>query len=280
MKRILVTCFTIWTACTAFADEVDIPNQFSAGTPAIAAEVNANFDAVEVAVDDNAQRVGSLETAIGTAGIAVRVDGAVVGRYLAHGTGFLEVDLPAAAGGGTEMVARALSVFNSGRIHTVSPTGYLFEIVTSDFVHPVLMEGEVDFSLLFFDGASCTGNNYFPVEGDTGWFSTFTPATGDLEPLRRWAAQQGMVFASPDQADPNIAYMMRRGAAVQTVALVSFLSFPPGLGAPFCVTMANMPGFDVNNPLHVNHAVVPVEPNDAVVSGVASNLGGIISVGL
>ena len=36
------------------AGEVDIPNTFSAGTPAVAADVNGNFTAVETAVDGNA----------------------------------------------------------------------------------------------------------------------------------------------------------------------------------------------------------------------------------
>ncbi|MEO1245309.1 MAG: DNRLRE domain-containing protein [Pseudomonadota bacterium] len=48
----------------SLADEVDIPNQFSAGTPAVAADVNENFSAVEVAIDDNAQQLGSLSTTV------------------------------------------------------------------------------------------------------------------------------------------------------------------------------------------------------------------------
>ena len=101
MNRLLTTCFAICVACVVNADEVDIPNQFTAGSAAVAAEVNANFAAVEVAVDDNAQRVVALETGLGTAGLAVKVDGVVVGRYMTFGTAGIEVDLPGAAGGGT-----------------------------------------------------------------------------------------------------------------------------------------------------------------------------------
>ncbi len=50
------------------ADPVDIPNQFQAGTPAIADEVNQNFSAVEAAVDDNA-----ADIATNTADIAANV---------------------------------------------------------------------------------------------------------------------------------------------------------------------------------------------------------------
>lgn len=45
------------------AAEVDIPFTFSAGQPAVAAEVNANFAAVDAAVDDNAARILALESA-------------------------------------------------------------------------------------------------------------------------------------------------------------------------------------------------------------------------
>jgi hypothetical protein len=280
MNRLLTTCFAICMACVVHADEVDIPNQFIAGSAAVAAEVNTNFAAVEVAVDDNAQRVVALEAGLGTVGLAVRVDGVVVGRYMTFGTAGVEVDLPVAAGGGTARVATALGAINSGTMRFVSPVGYMVEMIASDFVHPVLTEGEIVFSFLFFDGSDCIGNKYFPVEGDTGWFSTFTPGAGDLEPLKRWAARQGMVFASPDQADPNIAYMMRAGAAIQTVALGSFLVYSTALNQPFCVNMATMQGFDINNALHVNHTVVPVEPNDVAVSGVTSDMVGQITVGL
>lgn len=46
------------------AGELDIPNTFQSGTAALAAEVNQNFDAVEVAVDDNAQTIAALMTQI------------------------------------------------------------------------------------------------------------------------------------------------------------------------------------------------------------------------
>lgn len=262
------------------AGDLTIPNSFQAGTPARAAEVNANFDAVEVAVDDNAQRVATLETTIGTAGVAVSVNGVVVGRYLAHGTGFIEVDLAASVGVGTELVAEAVNILTTSRIFVLSPTGYSYELLTGDFDHPFLSEGNLDTLVRFFDGSDCTGNTYFPVEGDTGWFSTFEPGTGAFPKLKRWAARQGAVFASPDPNDVTPVWMIRRGGVVQTVALGSFLVYAVVLNAPLCVNMATIPGFDVNNPLHVNHTVVPVEPNDSLESGVTGILGGEITVGL
>lgn len=42
---------------TAFASSVTIPNAFTAGTTAVAADVNANFDALAVEVNDNDSRI-------------------------------------------------------------------------------------------------------------------------------------------------------------------------------------------------------------------------------
>jgi len=43
------------------ATELTVPNTFSSGTPAVAADVNANFDAVKSAVDDNDSRLVAVE---------------------------------------------------------------------------------------------------------------------------------------------------------------------------------------------------------------------------
>lgn len=59
-------CVTLCLAGeVAWAGEVDIPNVFVAGEPAVAADVNENFSALETEVDDNAARVGVVEMQIG-----------------------------------------------------------------------------------------------------------------------------------------------------------------------------------------------------------------------
>jgi hypothetical protein len=45
----------------ALADDLTIPNTFQPNTPARAADVNANFDAVEASVDDNAADIAALQ---------------------------------------------------------------------------------------------------------------------------------------------------------------------------------------------------------------------------
>lgn len=50
-------CLILSVSAYAFAGDVTIPNQFSAGSPAVAAEVNDNFSAVKTAVDDNNSKI-------------------------------------------------------------------------------------------------------------------------------------------------------------------------------------------------------------------------------
>lgn len=49
--------FAFLLSSMSYAGSVSTPNQFSSGTPAVAAEVNANFESVKTAVDDNNTRL-------------------------------------------------------------------------------------------------------------------------------------------------------------------------------------------------------------------------------
>ena len=53
-------------ALPVHASTLTVPNTFSSGTPAVAAQVNANFTAVKGAVDDNDARIAALESALAT----------------------------------------------------------------------------------------------------------------------------------------------------------------------------------------------------------------------
>ena len=58
--KVLATIFSaLLFAGYSLADDLTIPNTFTAGTPARAADVNANFTAVEASVDDNAADIAS-----------------------------------------------------------------------------------------------------------------------------------------------------------------------------------------------------------------------------
>lgn len=279
MNKLIAIILVLTPALYAVAGEVDIPNQFSAGTRAVAAEVNANFDAVEVAVDDNAARIAALEAGSATAGVTVRVAGTAVGRLVSVIPGNIPV-LSANINGGTTLVNDGRLLVNAPLMQLVSPAGYFFRVATSPMDTARLGEGELDDGLLFFDQADCAGNMYIPVEGPSGRFSTFTPNTGDLQPLKHWYVRQGVVFQSPDPADANIAYMLRRGAAVVTTPLFSFRLWFDGQGAAICINMSDLPDFDPSNPLHFEHSAVPIEVWDPAETGVAGRLGGELTIGL
>ena len=60
MKSLLISLMVV--AAVAFGSSLTIPNQFSAGTPTSASQMNANFTAVASAVNDNNSRITALET--------------------------------------------------------------------------------------------------------------------------------------------------------------------------------------------------------------------------
>lgn len=73
MEKITIVLFTgMLFSPLAHAAELIIPNDFVAGTAAVADEVNANSTATENAVNDNNNRIGQLETAL--TGLTTRLD--------------------------------------------------------------------------------------------------------------------------------------------------------------------------------------------------------------
>ena len=54
---VVISCFVFCTYTISLAGEVSIPNEFSAGSPAVAAEVNENFSEVKASVDDNNSKI-------------------------------------------------------------------------------------------------------------------------------------------------------------------------------------------------------------------------------
>ena len=83
MNRIISQVLILLLLCmaslsTVYAGEVTIPNTFTAGTPAVASEVNGNFTAVKTAVDDNDGRIAALEAALATLQTTVATQAATI----------------------------------------------------------------------------------------------------------------------------------------------------------------------------------------------------------
>ncbi len=73
----MLVVFTIMSPSLQ-AGSIAIPNSFSSGTPAVAAEVNANFSAVKTAVDDNDSRIAALEASIAALQATVTAQAATI----------------------------------------------------------------------------------------------------------------------------------------------------------------------------------------------------------
>lgn len=280
MKARIALFLTCLMTTPAIASDVDVPNSFTAGAPAVAAAVNANFDAVETAVNDNHSRIASLESGLANAGVGVSVDGALIGRFIAVIPGVFQADVPPLGSGNTELVSSVDVLVNAPFIQVVSNTGYFLRIATGPVDGGRLNEGDLDTGPIFYDSDNCTGNMYMAIEGPSGSASTFTPGVSDRMPLKRWYARQGFVFQAPDPNDPNTAYMLRRGADVVQTPLRSLRIWSAGLGAPFCVDMANFPDYDPNDPMDVEHSAVPLEVWDPAETGIPGTLGGELIIGM
>ncbi len=78
---------------TAVASSVTIPNTFTSGTPAVAAEVNGNFTAIKNGVDDNNNRIKAIETSVISVNLTGLVDAGSYGsckliRFADGGVGY------------------------------------------------------------------------------------------------------------------------------------------------------------------------------------------------
>ncbi|MDX8383381.1 MAG: hypothetical protein R8M45_04810 [Ghiorsea sp.] len=70
IKSTITTSLIIGLGATsAWADNANIPNNFQAGTPALAAEVNANFSSAKLAIDDNYSRITAIQLQPGATGL-------------------------------------------------------------------------------------------------------------------------------------------------------------------------------------------------------------------
>lgn len=239
--RILSLGISFLFAGAGLANPVDIPNQFQAGTPAVADEVNQNFSAAEVAIDDNAADITANTTAI--ADLQASIDALSLGvvNVKANGQSI-----------GTFLSSDSQGLFHNGSFWVLSDSEYVFLVhaETSMLFGPVI-EGElaghvVDMGEVWYDGLGCTGQGYVPI------FSQPPPTEG--ESLFR----QGYVFASPDSFDPVRAYYSPAGAAPLSGLIAVSKRFSGGIGGDSCMDIMSS-GLEL---------LVQVLPNDPAITGV------------
>lgn len=94
IQKLFTTCLALFASTgSLIAGELTVPNSFSANTTAVAADVNANFNAVKAAVDDNDTRITANISDINanTSNIAINTSdiSALNSQLTSMGTGYV-----------------------------------------------------------------------------------------------------------------------------------------------------------------------------------------------
>ncbi|NNF97891.1 MAG: hypothetical protein HKM93_00790 [Desulfobacteraceae bacterium] len=92
MTYYIILLLTMATA--AGAGDVAIPNTFESNTPAMAAEVNENFTAMETALNDNDRRIAAIEAALDTLRTTITAQSETIADHagtIAHNTNAISV---------------------------------------------------------------------------------------------------------------------------------------------------------------------------------------------
>ena len=118
---------------SAYSDDLTLPNTFTAGTPARAADVNANFTAVEASVDDNAADIVTNSTDIGSNAVASQANASEI----ATNNAAIQANAAAigglTAGSGIQVYAngnpigRLVTIWGTSTAFMQSDMGYMFE---------------------------------------------------------------------------------------------------------------------------------------------------------
>ncbi|MEO1250895.1 MAG: hypothetical protein AAFW81_00955 [Pseudomonadota bacterium] len=172
----LICCIA---AATGFAS-AQVPNNFQAGQPARAAEVNENFEALDTRITDNDARITANETAIMNA---------------SSGGGALGIGLNLVADDNT-IIGPILDIGpQSGGFGTVSFLAQISAAMGDLDVMLTITSNDADFgnfSSLIFSGANCTGDAYVQSFGNLVTFGA------------PYAANRvtGEIFVSTNSADP------------------------------------------------------------------------------
>jgi hypothetical protein len=280
MKKLssLSGALALSVACAAANAQVTIPNTFQSGTPARAADVNANFSAVEAAVDANAADIAALEQLADSAfgGIAVAVDGVQLGTLLSIAPR-VGLSSDPATPTPTQVVLYPASIVDTPTLWVLTATGYVVAIsVAPEYGPPFVtppVPGMVLPSPMLFPAPNCSGDPILlaPMPG-----AAARPPVGpqQLAPLPgKWFANVGGgggVFRSPDPSDPK-TYMASSTQPLVPLSAASFMTraTTPAATEPACTNFGA--------PITGNGRLL-VE-NDPTITGIPNGLnGGVVTL--
>jgi len=140
LKKAILIATSLW-ACQSIAVGFTVPNTFVSGTAASAAEVNANFEAIETGIDNNANNINTNITDINTntANIAALSGGGTPALQLKDANGVV--------------VGRVVGTLFYSGFHVLTGSGYRTILSSS--------EGDVQiFTNLYYVSSDCTGAGY------------------------------------------------------------------------------------------------------------------------
>ncbi len=273
ISKLTLGLLALITTGIAFG-QTQVPNTFQSGQPAVAAEVNDNFSALETAaidnaagiasnstsIDGNATDIASNATAIDDNGVGIAANSAAIGSNTAEiNTNTVTIQdntdaissiplalVPMVQSNGQNIGAYLHTqvggfLFSAAIFWVLSDTGYAFSITpiaNTPTGTSTGIPGEIQRHLVGFVTADCTGQAYVIVTNDSG---------------RKGLYGSGAVFASSDASDPTGVYYSPKGS-----------TFISGI-----VTQSRIRETGCNaETATVGEDVIEVFPNDHLITGV------------
>jgi hypothetical protein len=267
----LALCCSALVLAQSSSTALVIPHQFTAGTPAKAAEVNDDFSAVAAAVNANGGNISTLQGELQAlqkelTGVAQSLNGATGAIYIQSGGVPLGAMVPmwfteSPFSVGSQTTDYSVMALNSmGFFVVLTSQGTLAEPLSANYMG-------YDF---YFSAADCGGTTYFGTVGETDSSGNFDGHYEDIGQMSLLLTQ-GIVFGPWQANDPNTGYYAKGGAAVTAASEYVLTSDASGATVQSCQNIS--PG-----PAAIYGA--PVLPNDPNVTGVPASLSGPLTLTL
>ena len=215
MRTLVTTFFALLLSGICLADDLTIPNTFTAGTPARAADVNANFTAVEASVDDNAADIVGNSANIESNTTAIAVNSGNISSNLTATENNAASIASLTLGSGVHVYSQGVSIgrflgaaFADGT-NAVSAGPAIWLVSDSGFVFTVDVGGS---SPRFLTPV----NNLYYLEPNCQGDAFIGPS------YLGWTASSGAVFRSPLAEGTAIYYTERGQFSTDRLALSEY----------------------------------------------------------
>jgi len=190
-NKIVIIALCIF-ANSAWAGSLTVPNTFTSGTKAVAAEVNENFSAVKNAIDDNDSRIGTNKADIASHDSRITTNKADIttndGRITANETAIAAMTTPVLVDGSSTVIGTLLG--------TDSSVKYWVILNTQNYLVRLRADGFPAWEVVYFTGSGCTGTPYLYIT---------TSGSASSRDSNYVYAKRGYVFT--DSLDANIYYI-------------------------------------------------------------------------